>query len=83
MEAFETEVRLEDEFVKIFVVPFEIPEGETTAGYLLVLNDLTLGSIRINSDGRWVTEDVLPWNDHDLQVIGDTIGYHSSFIDLG
>ena len=80
MEAFETEVRLENGFVKIFVVPFDIPEGETTAGYLLVLNDLTLGSIRLNADGRWVTEDALPWNDHDLQIIGDNIGYHSSFI---
>jgi hypothetical protein len=82
MEAFDTEIRLKDEFVKIFVVPFDIPEGETTAGYLLVLNDLTLGSIRMNSDGHWVTEDALPWNDEDLQIIGDNIGYHSSFIDI-
>jgi len=82
MEAFETEIKLEDEFVKMFVVPFDIPEGETTAGYLLVQNDVTLGSIRMNSEGHWVSEDMLPWNDHDLQTIGDCIGYQSSFIDI-
>lgn len=76
MEAFEIDVKLECGIAGIFVIPFEIPEGVNTAGYLLVLNNLTLGSITMNSDCRWVTEDELPWNDVELQVIGDEIGYH-------
>ncbi|NEU09652.1 hypothetical protein GZH53_15095 [Flavihumibacter sp. R14] len=76
MEAFETVVKIGNDFLKIFVVPFEIPQAETTSGYLLVLNDLTLGSIMMDSTGRWVTEDSLPWSDEELQIIGDMIGYH-------
>ena len=75
MEAFETVLKIGNEFLKIFVIPFDIPEGETTSGYLLVLNDLTLGSIMMDSTGRWVTEDALPWSDEELQIIGDMIGY--------
>lgn len=76
IDAFDISVNLETGIAKIFVIPFEIPEGDNTAGYLLVSNNLTFGSIRMSPDCTWVTEDDLPWNERDLQVIGDGIGYH-------
>ena len=76
IEAFDISVHLETGVENIFVIPFEIPEGDNTAGYLLVSNNLTLGSIKMSADCRWVTEDKLPWNDEELQIIGDEIGYH-------
>jgi len=76
IEAFDISVHLETGIAEIFVIPFEIPEGDNTAGYLIVLNNLTLGSIRMSTDCKWVTEDDLPWNDDELQIIGDEIGYH-------
>lgn len=76
MEAFEIDVQVTAGAIKIFVLPFEIPGGVDTAGYLIVQNDLTLGSIKLGTNSRWVTEDDLPWNDHELQVIGDEIACH-------
>lgn len=76
MDAFEIDVKLESGIAQIFVIPFEIPEGEYTSGYLLVLDNLSLGSIRMNPDCKWESEDDLPWSDPELQVIGDEIGYH-------
>lgn len=76
IEAFDISVQLETGLAEIFVIPFEIPEGDNTAGYLLVLNTLTVGSIRMNADCTWVTEDDLPWNNDELQIIGDEVGYH-------
>jgi hypothetical protein len=76
MDAFDINVKLEKETTELFVVPFEIPEGDNTAGYLLVLNNLTLGSIEMRPDCKWVTEDVMPWNDEDLQRIGDEVAHH-------
>ena len=76
MEAFDINVKLESGPAEIFVIPFEIPEGDNTAGYLLVLNNLSLGSIMMSPDCKWVTEDELPWSDEELQVIGDEIGHH-------
>ena len=74
IEAFDISVHLETGIAEIFVIPFEIPEGDNTAGYLIVLDNLTLGSIRMSADCKWVTEDDLPWNDDELQIIGDEIG---------
>ena len=75
MEAFEIDVKLESGIAEIFVIPFDIPEGDNTAGYLLVSDNLTLGSIKLNPDCKWETEDDMPWNDEELQVIGDEIGH--------
>lgn len=75
MGAFEIDVKVQDKVVTIFVIPFEIPDETNSAGYLLVLNDVTLGSIKMGDDNRWVTEDELPWTGEDLQLIGDCIGY--------
>lgn len=75
MGIFEVEVKVQDELVKIFVIPFEIPDGHSSANYLLIINGLTLGSIAMGENGRWTTEDKLPWDDEDLQIIGDSIGY--------
>lgn len=76
IEAFDISVELEIGLAEIFVIPFEIPEGDNTAGYLLVSNNLTLGSIKMSADCRWITEDDLPWNDEELQIIGGEIGHH-------
>ena len=76
MDAFEINVKLDSGIAQIFVLPFEIPQGDNTAGYLLVLDNLTLGSIKMNPDCKWETEDYMPWTDQELQVIGDEIGYH-------
>lgn len=76
MEAFEIDVKLDSGIAEIFVIPFEIPEGENNTGYLLILANLTLGSIKMTSDYKWESEDDLPWNDEELQVIGDEIGHH-------
>lgn len=73
METFEVDVQLRGSKIKIFVIPFEIPGVDEIAGYLLVENDQTLGSIKLGGNSRWVTEDDLPWNDTDLQKIGDEI----------
>ena len=76
MEAFKIDVQLKAGTIEIFVVPFEIPGGEDIAGYLIVQDDLTLGSIKLGINSLWVTEDDLPWNDQELQVIGDEIACH-------
>jgi hypothetical protein len=76
METFEIELQIETQSFKIFVIPFEIPGDEDVAGYLIVKDDITLGSIKLDTGSRWATEDDLPWNDSELQLIGDQIAYH-------
>ena len=73
MEPFKINIELKTGILKIFVLPFEIPGAEDVAGYLIVKNDVTLGSIKLGHNSRWITEDPLPWSDTELQMIGDEI----------
>lgn len=76
LESFEMDVKLESGIEKIFVIPFDIPRAGNAVGYLLILNNMTLGSIEMNPDCKWETEDDLPWKNEELQRMGDQIGDH-------
>ena len=73
MEAFDIVVNLRTDFVKLFVVPFEIQSAAPTIGYLLVGNTESLGSIYLDENYRWTTSETLPWGAEDLQLIGKEI----------
>ena len=73
MEAFKIRVDLITDRVKLFVVPFEIQSADPTIGYLLIENEFTLGSIYLNENYQWTTNEILPWDAEDLQLIGRAI----------
>lgn len=73
IEAFNIEVNLATDDVKLFVVPFEIRTVAPTIGYLLVRNKESLGSIYLDDNYQWITSEILPWNAEDLQLIGKEI----------
>ena len=73
MDVFEIGVSLKTDKVKLFVVPFEIQSFDSTVGYLLVQNEVSLGSIYLGENYRWTSSEILPWDDQDLQKIGKEI----------
>lgn len=73
MEVFEIGVNLKTDDVKLFVVPFEIQSADPTVGYLLVQNEVSLGSIYLGENYKWTSSEKLPWDEQDLQRIGKEI----------
>lgn len=73
MEVFDIQVNLQSDDVNLFVVPFEIQSAAPTIGYLLVRNNISLGSIFLGKNYRWITGEPLPWDSEDLQRIGNEI----------
>ena len=73
MEVFDIRVNLRTDHVNLFVVPFEIQSTASTIGYLLVSNKITLGSIFLGRNYKWITREILPWDTEDLQRIGQAI----------
>lgn len=73
MEVFEIGVNLKTDDVKLFVVPFEIQSTDSTVGYLLVQNEVSLGSIYLGENYQWTSNERLPWDEQDLQRIGKEI----------
>jgi len=77
MDIFEILVKLKSSDLSLFVVPFEIKDSNVArVGYLLVNDDVSLGSIFIAEDLTWVSKDRLPWDNDDLQEIGQEIEHH-------
>lgn len=73
IKAFNIEVNLATDDVELFVIPFEIQSVDPTIGYLLVRNKESLGSIYLGENYQWTTSEILPWDAHDLQLIGKEI----------
>ena len=76
MEVFDINVHLKTDHVKLFVVPFEIQSVASTIAYLLVRYNESLGSIFLGKDYQWTTNEQLPWNPEELQIIGKEIESH-------
>lgn len=62
--------------INIFVIPFEIPKKVHCVGYLLVSDLETLGSIRLGQNYLWMTDDKLPFDHKQVQIIGKEIERH-------
>jgi hypothetical protein len=73
MKAFEIGAKLKTDTVELFVVPFEIQSTEPTMGYLLVQDQVSLGSIYLGENYQWTSRENLPWDEEDLQLIGKEI----------
>lgn len=73
MDVFEIGVNLKADAIDLFVVPFEIQSAEPTVGYLLVRNEVSLGSIYLDKNFKWTSQENLPWDRDELQLIGKEI----------
>ena len=73
MEVFDLRISLKTTFVRLFVLPFEIPSAPPAIAYLLIHNKVSIGSIFLGKDYRWTTSAYLPWDTEDLQLIGNEV----------